>query len=54
MANKYTTIQIRAEINDHIKQFCKLHGLVASTVTENYWIQFISSSMSGSFTMRTI
>lgn len=46
--NKYTTIQIRKEIAQHIKNFCKEKGLVASTLTENYWIGVISSSMSGS------
>jgi hypothetical protein len=47
---KYTTIQIRKEINEHIREFCKKYGIVASTVTENYWINKISGSMSGSIT----
>jgi hypothetical protein len=46
--NIYTTIQIKKELNDYIKQLCKTHGLIASTVTENYWSRLISSSMSGS------
>lgn len=48
MANKYTTIQIRKEIAQHIKNFCRDNGLVAATITENYWLRFISASMSGS------
>lgn len=47
----YTTIQIRKELNEHIKQLCKDYGLVASSVTEKYWSQLISSSMSGSITL---
>jgi hypothetical protein len=47
----YTTIQVRKELNDYIKQVCKTYGLVASTVTENYWSKIISSSMSGSITL---
>jgi hypothetical protein len=45
---KYTTIQVRKEINEHIREFCKKHGIVASTVTENYWTKLISGSLSGS------
>jgi hypothetical protein len=45
---QYTTIQISKEINKHIREFCDTHGLVASTVTEQYWIRFISSSVSSS------
>lgn len=52
--NKYTTLQVRKEINDHIKNFCKANGLVAATITENYWIGLISSSMSGSINLRTL
>ena len=48
---RYTTIQIRKEINEHIREFCKKHGIVASTVTENYWTKLISGSMSGSFVL---
>ena len=47
----YTTIQIRKEINKHIKDLCNKHGLTASTVTENYWSHLISSSMSGSISL---
>ena len=46
--NIYTTIQIRKEINEHIKKFCKDHGIIAATHTENFWIGLISSSVSGS------
>lgn len=45
---KYTTIQIRKEINNHIKKFCKENGIVASYYTEKYWLGLISASMSGS------
>jgi hypothetical protein len=45
---QYTTIQVSKEINKHIREFCKVHGLVASTLTEQYWMGKISSSMSGS------
>lgn len=51
MANKeskYTTIQIRKEINEHIRKFCKDRGVIAATLTENYWIGLLSASMSGS------
>ena len=51
MANKetkYTTIQIRKEINEHIRKFCVERGWVASTITEKYWLGLISASMSGS------
>lgn len=54
MANKeskYTTIQIRKEINEHIRRFCKEHGWVAATITEKYWAGLISASMSGSITI---
>ena len=46
--NKYTTIQVRKEISQHIKDFCREKGLIAATITENYWLGLISSSMSGS------
>jgi hypothetical protein len=44
----YTTIQIRKDINKHIRKLCKEKGWLASTLTENYWISLISASMSGS------
>jgi len=47
----YTTIQVSKEINTHIREFCKVHGLIASTLTEQYWIGKISSSMSGSISL---
>lgn len=45
---KYTTIQIRKEINELIRELCKTNGWVASTMTERYWLTEISASMSGS------
>jgi hypothetical protein len=45
---EYTTIQIRKEINEHIKRFCRERNLVSSNMTETFWLQLISSSMSGS------
>jgi hypothetical protein len=45
---QYTTIQVSKEVNKHIREFCKIHGLIASTITEQYWIGKISASMSGS------
>jgi hypothetical protein len=47
----YTTVQITKEINNHIREFCKLNGLVASSVTEMLWSKHISSSMSGSIVL---
>ena len=44
---KYTTIQITKELNEHIKLFCQEYGLVASKLTEKYWSNLISSSLSG-------
>lgn len=46
--NKYTTIQVSSDINEHIRDFCTRFGLKASAVTENYWVSLISSSVSGS------
>lgn len=46
--NKYTTIQVSSDINEHIRDFCNRHGLKAAAVTENYWVSLISASMSGS------
>ena len=43
----YTTVQITKEINTHIREFCKLNGLVISATTERLWSNYISSSMSG-------
>lgn len=48
---KYTTIQIRRDINELVRKLCKEQGWVAATITERYWIGLISSSMSGSFTV---
>jgi hypothetical protein len=50
----YTTIQITKEINKHIREFCKLNGFVASTITEKLWANHISSSMSGSISFTGI
>jgi hypothetical protein len=46
--NQYTTIQVSKEINQHIRQFCIKNGRIASTLTEQLWVHYISSSMSGS------
>lgn len=48
---EYTTIQIRKDINQHIRKLCKDYGWIAATVTENYWLSLISSSVSGSATI---
>jgi hypothetical protein len=50
----YTTIQIRKEINEHIRKVCKENGWVASTMTENFWISHISASMSGSYSTEKV
>jgi len=50
--NKYTTIQISSEINEHIRTLCDRYGLKATTVTEKYWVSLISSSMSGSISLQ--
>jgi hypothetical protein len=48
---RYTTVQITKEISSHIRDFCKVNGLVASSVTETLWTNYISSSMSGSIVL---
>lgn len=48
---KYTTMQIRKDINNHIRDLCREKGWVASVITERYWLSLISSSMSGSITV---
>jgi len=48
---KYTTIQIRKDINEHIRELCKQNGWIASTITEKYWVGLISASMTGSITI---
>jgi hypothetical protein len=45
---QYTTIQVSKEINKYIRAVCLQDGVSASTLTEQYWLQYISSSMSGS------
>jgi hypothetical protein len=40
----YTTIQVRKEINLHIRNFCKKYNVNASAVTELMWVSYISSS----------
>jgi hypothetical protein len=44
LGSAYTTIQVTKEINKHIKEYCKSHGLVASAITERLWLQVISGS----------
>jgi len=46
--HQYTTIQVSKEINKHIREFCIKNGRVASTLTEQLWVHYISSSASGS------
>jgi hypothetical protein len=46
--HNYTTIQVSKEINKSIREFCTKNGLVAGTLTERLWVQYISSSVSGS------
>lgn len=41
----YTTIQVTKQINKHIKEYCKTHGLVAANITERLWAQVISGSI---------
>ncbi len=50
--NKYTTIQISSEINEHIRALCNRYGLKATTVTEKYWVSLISASVSGSISLQ--
>lgn len=45
---KYTTIQIRKELNELIRKLCAQNGWIASAKTEQYWMTQISASMSGS------
>jgi predicted transcriptional regulator len=45
---EYTTLQIKKEINFHIKDFCNRNNVHASTITEMLWGNFISSSLTGS------
>lgn len=47
---EYTTIQIKKSINQFIRVVCKEHGLNASTITENFWLGYISASVTGSVT----
>lgn len=48
---KYSTIQIKKDINELVRKLCKEQGLVAATITERYWLGLISSSVSGSITI---
>ena len=43
--NIYTTVQVRKDINKHIKAFCKKHNVSASSITEFMWTNYISSSL---------
>ena len=49
---EYTTIQVRKEINVHIREFCERNSLVAGTLTERLWVHYISSSVSGSISLQ--
>jgi hypothetical protein len=48
---EYTTIQVRKELNQHIKDFCRRTGTSTAFVTETLWNHHISSSLSGSFSI---
>jgi hypothetical protein len=48
---EYTTIQVRKELNQHIKDFCRKTGASTAFVTETLWSHHISSSLSGSFSI---
>ena len=50
--HQYTTIQVSKEINRHIRKFCIDNGRIASTLTEQLWVDYISSSMSGSIILQ--
>jgi hypothetical protein len=41
----YTTIQVKKEVNEHIKTFCKKYNVSASAITELMWANYISSSI---------
>ncbi len=41
----YTTIQIKKEVNEHIRSFCKHYNVNASAITEMMWANYISSSV---------
>lgn len=43
--NLYTTIQVKKEVNQHIKTFCKRYGVSAAKITELMWANYISSSL---------
>jgi hypothetical protein len=46
--HSYTTIQISKEIHQHIKSFCTRNCINVGPLTERIWIDYISSSLSGS------
>lgn len=41
----YTTIQVKKEVNEYIRSFCKKYGVNASAITELMWVNYISSSV---------
>lgn len=45
---EYTTIQVKKEINKHIRALCEENGWSTSAITEKYWLGLISASMTGS------
>jgi|LauGreDrversion4_2_1035121.scaffolds.fasta_scaffold111570_2 hypothetical protein len=49
--NKNTTIQVKTDIYEHVKQFCGQRGMRISSQTEFLWVNLISSSMSGSVSL---
>jgi hypothetical protein len=40
----YTTVQIKKEVNEHIRSFCRKYNVNASAITELMWVNYISSS----------
>ena len=45
---KYTTILIKADAYQSIRDFCKRNAVVISGRTEWLWLQHISASLTGS------
>lgn len=43
---KYTTVQVRKEMYNTIREFCIKNGLEISSITENLWRSHISKSIS--------
>lgn len=50
--HKYTTIQVRTDLYDHIKDFSSRFGIPISTRTEQLWSAELTASLSGSLHLR--